>query len=154
MMILVITMISVPAFADDDNDRNERDDDRDNDRDERHDERDDNDRDEIESSHDEIESSHDEIESSHDESNESVFDEIGERLSGQSEENERHDEGGELHSQHIKQMTVLQDRVVFLEKQIEGKDSIISEQMKVIMMLVERINQVIFDQIMMPAFGI
>jgi len=40
MMLLVVGMLSVPAFADDD-DRNDRDDDRDNDRDERHETRDD-----------------------------------------------------------------------------------------------------------------
>lgn len=45
-------------------------------------------------------------------------------------------------------MTVLEDRIAFLEKQIEGKDSIIAEQMKVIMILVEQINKVVFDQIM------
>ncbi len=122
MMLLVVGMLSVPAFADDD-DRNERDDDRD---------------------------------SSHEESNESVFDEIGEHLSGQSEENERHENRDESSNsvQNSQQMTILQDRISFLEKQIEGKDSIIAEQMKVIMMLVERINLVVFDQIMMPVFGI
>ena len=111
MLLLVVGIISIPAFADDD-DINDRYDDRDEYYDERYDER-------------------------YDES----YD-------------DRHENRVELHSQHSTQMTVLEDRIIFLEKQIEGKDSIIAEQMKVIMMLVEQINKVVFDQIMMPKFGI
>ncbi len=163
MLLLVVGTISIPVFADED-DVNERDDDRDEYHEERegnHDEREDRN-----SSHEQREDydeRHDDRYDDMDERHDDRYDDMDERHDDRYDDmDERHDDRyddignnrDELHSQHTKQMTILEDRVEFLEKQIEGKDSIIAEQMKVIMMLVERINQVIFDQIMMPKFGI
>ncbi len=57
-------------------------------------------------------------------------------------------------TQSTKQVAQLEQRIVFLEKQIENKDAIIAEQMKIILMLVDRISEISWNEVLIPKLSI
>ncbi|KFM18216.1 hypothetical protein AAA799P11_01133 [Marine Group I thaumarchaeote SCGC AAA799-P11] len=48
----------------------------------------------------------------------------------------------ELHERHLDHVAQLEKRITFLEEQIIQKDNVIIEQMKIILMLFEKLNLV------------